>query len=194
MAFETLRPHQAQILALIDQGRTLAQVAGALETLHGVKTTPATLSRFLNDLRPAKTKSIVPTASPEPIPSVSASVPNPPMHVPLVAPPEHTQLLRAILAEVQASRDENHSIQEVIAGKVAALSADVVELERATVAIRTQVENLPPPTVIAPPAAMPQPVGVKPGTMKGIWANALLITFLLWGGLIGGIVVVLSGD
>jgi hypothetical protein len=106
---------------------------------------------------------------------------------------EQTQLLRAILAEVQAGRDENHSIQEVIAGKVAAVSADVVELERAIISVKAQVENLPPPTVIAPPPAAPQQVGVKPGAIKSIWANALLITFLLWASLLGWVVIILEG-
>lgn len=185
MAYEAIRPHQAQILALIDQGRTYAQVVDALQTMHGVKTTTATLSRFLAEVRPERGQR--PATPPPPPTQPPYAQPYPPSYYP--------PGLETVLAEVRAGREENHSIQQVIAGKVAALSADIVELEKAIVTLQEQQSSLV--TLVEKPAAVaPPPLVAKtvtPRTLTRIWVSAAVITFLLWAAIIGLIIAAVVG-
>ncbi len=96
----------------------------------------------------------------------------------------------------RAGREENHSIQEVIAGKVAALSADVVELEKAITSLQEQQTRLAETVdkTAAPVASGPD----RPGhgdarTLTRIWASAAVITFLLWGAILGLIIAAAAG-
>jgi len=176
MAFDALKPHQSQIVGLADQGRTLAQIADILAAQHGVNTTPGTLSRFITSLRP----------SPKHRPTITP----PPVEPPPLTPEQHARvdsiaLATELLAEIHASRRESRDILEQLAGKVAALSADVVEVERAVErnaqAVRDHVSN----TVSAiPPVVAPDP-SIHAALLVRIWSRALLITALVWAIAIG---------
>jgi len=171
MAFETLRPHQTQILGLIGQGRTLAQIADILAVQHGVHTTPGTLSRFASSLR-------------QPSPDEAA----PHTVVPALTPTQHAQvdvvaLKTEWLAEIDASRQESRESLEHLAGKIAALSGDIVELEKAVAESTARgvgiarVETKEGPLDTTPPS-------VPAAIIRTIWIRAAIVTASLWGGLL----------
>lgn len=184
MAFDALRPYRSQILGLIDQGRTLAQIADVLAAQHGVRTTPGTLSRFASSVR-------APPTRPSQAPPAAKNVPTPEL-----TPAQHMQvdaiaLTTELLAEIHASRAENRDMLEHLAGKIAGLTADVTELEGAvercaqdTRAHASAVADAAQPplggTPTAPASAQPKPEVIDAGVVLRIWARALAITGILW--------------
>jgi phage tail protein X len=181
MAFDQLRPHQSQVLGLIDQGRTLAQIVDILAAQHGVATTPGTLSRFAAASRttPARPKPVAPPP------------PNPPAPTELT-PAQHARvddlaLKTELLAEIHASRQENRDMLEHLAGKLAGLTADVTELETAITQqgrdLREQIDialTTASPQRLDPTAAHVAPPSVPAKIILRIWLRALLATALIW--------------
>lgn len=209
MAFENLRPHEAFILGLIEEGRTLSQVVDTLEGRHGVRTTPGTISRYVTSLKPVRRKPPAKEAQPtlfmQPEPAVvsEAAVTDP--------GPDIRAILTEILASVEGSRDEGREVMELVAGKLAGLSGDIVELEKALEPLHRvggQAEGHAADLAraiaslkgemtekFAGIAARQSEIAaatqqtVTPQALAQIWTRAFVIAFLAWGIVIGGLLL-----
>jgi len=202
MAFDALRPHQSQILGLMDQGRTLAQIVDVLAAQHGVATTPGTLSRFATSVRTssartraAPARAATPaSAKPPPLEKIPAASPpsvdpRPPQLALELTPAQHARvddiaLRTEILAELHASRQESRDILEHLAGKIAGLSADIVELEKAVVARSLMLDHGCGAEPSAPAPVPPVKASVPARVILRIWVRALVITGLVWGAVV----------
>jgi len=182
MAFDALRPYQSQILGLMGQGRTLAQIVDILAAQHGVETTPGTLSRFASSLKsvPPARKPVPPAAE-----ALRASV------APQLTPTQHVQvdtiaLVTEFLREIHGLRGECRDTLGHLAGKVGALSADVAELESAanrhSEELAARLSSLE--AKLTQPLPRGQPVSVPTASANlilKIWLRAFLATGLFWG-------------
>lgn len=209
MAFENLRPHEAFILELIEEGRTLSQVVDVLDSRHGVRTTPGTISRFVTSLKPVRRKPPAKEAQPSlfthPVPP---SAPEPASTDP---GPDVRAILTEILASVDGGRDEGREVMELLAGKISGLSGDLVELEkgleplhrvggqaeghaadlaRAIAGLRAELtEKLDAVVLRQAEMAAAATQTVTPQALAQIWTRAFVVAFLAWVIVIGGLLL-----
>lgn len=114
-AFENLEPYRDEILALKRPGpgqKTLLEIADHLWERHKLRTTPATLSRYLKELRQAAGQ-----ASPEPSRQEREVI-------------DAVAVLTEVLAEVRGRSDEQRVAIEHLAGQVAIQTKAIEELEK----------------------------------------------------------------
>jgi hypothetical protein len=114
MAFENLEPYRDEILALRRPGpgqKTLLEIADHLSERHKLRTTPATLSRYINSLRPAAG-----------LPSLEASRQE-------REAIDTVAVLTEVLAEFRGRSDEQRVAIEHLAGQVAIQTRAIEELE-----------------------------------------------------------------
>jgi hypothetical protein len=124
MAFDRLEPNRDLILRLQAEGKTLTDIADELSRLKAIETTPATLSRFLKSIgKPQKLRALSPTEERE---------------------LDVAAVLAELVAEIRGRSDEQRAAIEQLAGKVAGVSADIVELEKRSAASTTTRESVPP--------------------------------------------------
>jgi hypothetical protein len=145
MAFDRLEPNRELILRLQAEGRTLTDIAEELSRLKAIETTPATLSRFLKSIgKPQKLRALSPAEEQE---------------------LDVAAVLAELLAEMRGRSDEQRAVIEQLAGKVAAVGADVVELEKRSVASTTIRESVPPEV------------------LRRVWLRAFAVAFAVVGAL-----------
>lgn len=143
MAFDRLEPNRDLILRLQAQGQTLTGIAEELSRLKAIETTPATLSRFLKSIgKPQKLRALSPAEEQE---------------------LDVAALLAELLAEMRGRSDEQRAAIEQLAGKVAAVSADIVELEQRSAAHTTIRES------------------VTPQMLRRLWLRAFAVAFAVVG-------------
>ncbi len=124
MAFDRLEPNRDLILRLQAEGKTLTDIAEELSRLKAIETTPATLSRFLKSIgKPQKLRALSPTEERE---------------------LDVAAVLAELLAEMRGRSDEQRAAIEQLAGKVAVVSGDIVELEKRSVVDATMRQGVPP--------------------------------------------------
>lgn len=114
-AFENLEPYRDEILALRRRGpgeKTLSGIADHLFEKYKVRTTPATLSRYLKELRQL---SGLPT--PDPSREEEEAI-------------DAVAVLTEVLTEVRGRSDEQRVVIEHLAGQVAIQTKAIEELER----------------------------------------------------------------
>lgn len=144
MAFESLKPHRSFIEGLKKDGKTLAQIVERLADEKSVSTTPGTLSRYLASIgSPYRPRELSPQEH---------------------AGVDRTVLLTEIFAEMQGAKEENRSVIEHLAGKVAVLTATVEEFEKSL--SRATPES---------------------GVIRRIWARAFVVTLLVNAVIVGGV-------
>ena len=115
MAFENLEPFRDEILALRRPGpgqKKLHELAEHLFTKHQLRTTPATLSRYLKELR-----QLSGLPSPEPSDDERDAI-------------DAVAVLTEVLTEVRGRSDEQRVVIEHLAGQVAIQTKAIEELER----------------------------------------------------------------
>lgn len=135
MAFENLRPHRAFIEAEKLAGKSLAEIVDSLSARR-CGTTPATLSRYLKEIgSPFRPREL--TAAEKPI-------------------VDQTVLLTEIFAEMQGAKEESRAVIEMLAGKLAVLTATIESFEKSL-------------SRATPEAA----------TLRRVWQRAFLATFLV---------------
>lgn len=145
MAFDRLEPNRDLILRLQAEGKTLTNIAEELSRLKAIETTPATLSRFLKSIgQPQKLRALSPAEERE---------------------LDVAAVLAELLAEMRGRSDEQRTAIEQLAGKVAGLSADIVELEKRTVASAT-IRGTVPPEIL-----------------RRVWLRAFVVAFVVVGAL-----------
>ena len=153
MAFDRLEPNRALILRLQAEGKTLTDIAEELSRLKAIETTPATLSRYLKSIgKPQKLRALSPGEERE---------------------LDVAAVLAELVAEMRGRSDEQRTAIEQLAGKVAAVGADVVELEKRTAA-STTVQK-----------------GVPPEVLRRVWLRAFAVAFVVVGALAAGAWVLL---
>lgn len=124
MAHDRLEPNRDLILRLQAEGRTLAEIAETLADRKGIATTPATLSRFLKALgKPQRLKELTPAEGRE---------------------LDITAVLAELIAEMRGRSDEQRAALEGLAGQIAAMAADIRELEARVAEIAAKPGTLPP--------------------------------------------------
>ena len=145
MAFDRLEPNRDLILRLQAEGRTLTDIAEELSRLKAIETTPATLSRFLKSIgKPQKLRALSPAEERE---------------------LDVAAVLAELVAEMRGRSDEQRAAIEQLAGKVAGVSADIVELEKRSVASTTMRESVPPEV------------------LRRVWLRAFAVAFVVVGAL-----------
>ncbi len=145
MAFDRLEPNRDLILRLQAEGKTLTDIADELSRLKAIETTPATLSRYLKSIgKPQKLRALSPAEERE---------------------LDVAAVLAELVAEMRGRSDEQRAAIEQLAGKVAGVSADIVELEK-----RSAVD-----------AAMRE--RVSPEVLRRVWLRAFLVAFAVVGAL-----------
>lgn len=143
MAFDRLEPNRDLILRLQAEGKTLTDIAAELSRLKAIETTPATLSRYLKSIgKPQKLRALSPAEERE---------------------LDVAAVLAELLAEMRGRSDEQRAALEQLAGKVAGMSADIVELEKRSVA-DTTIRNSVPPEVL-----------------RRVWLRAFAVAFAVVG-------------
>lgn len=153
MAFDRLEPNRDLILRLQAEGKTLTDIAEELSRLKAIETTPATLSRYLKSIgKPQKLRALTPGEERE---------------------LDVAAVLAELVAEMRGRSDEQRTAIEQLAGKVAAVGADVVELEKRTAA-STTVQK-----------------GVPPEVLRRVWLRAFVVAFVVVGALAAGAWVLL---
>lgn len=118
MAFELLEPFRDEILALRRPGpgqKTLSELADHLYERHKIRTTPATLSRYLKELRQAAGMTV-----PEPSRQDREAI-------------DAIAVLTEVLTEVRGRSDEQRVVIEHLAGQVAIQTKAIEELEKQVV-------------------------------------------------------------
>lgn len=130
MAFENLQPYRDDILALRRPGpgqKTLIEIADYLFEKHKIRTTPATLSRFLKDLRQP--------------PGIALREPTEQERIAL----DTVAILTELMAEIRGRSDEQRVAIEHLAGQVAVHTKSVEDLEKKLVAqTATSPTDVPP--------------------------------------------------
>ncbi|MCC2099330.1 MAG: hypothetical protein KDJ29_20740 [Hyphomicrobiales bacterium] len=114
MAFENLQPFRDEILALRHPGpnqKTLTEVAEYLFDKHGLRTTPATLSRYLKELRQPVGIALRDATEQE------------------RAAFDTVAILTELMAEIRGRSDEQRVAIEHLAGQIAVQSRSIEELE-----------------------------------------------------------------
>ncbi len=145
MAFDRLEPNRDLILRLQAEGKTLTDIADELSRLKAIETTPATLSRYLKSIgKPQKLRALTPGEERE---------------------LDVAAVLAELVAEMRGRSDEQRTAIEQLAGKVAAVGADVVELEKRTAATTTIQK------------------GVPPDVLRRVWLRAFVVAFVVVGAL-----------
>jgi hypothetical protein len=115
MAFENLEPYRDDILALRRPGpgqKTLTELADHLFEKHKLRTTPATLSRYLKELR-----QLSGVTTPDPSRDEQEAI-------------DAIAVLTEVLSEVRGRSDEQRAAIEHLAGQVAIQTNAIEELER----------------------------------------------------------------
>ena len=153
MAFDRLEPNRDLILRLQAEGKTLTDIADELSRLKAIETTPATLSRYLKSIGKSQ--------------KLRALTPGEERELDVAA------VLAELVAEMRGRSDEQRTAIEQLAGKVAAVGADVVELEKRT-AVSTAVQKSVPPDVL-----------------RRVWLRAFVVAFAVVGALAVGVWVLL---
>jgi len=149
MAFDRLEPNRELILRLQAEGRTLTDIAEELSRLKAIETTPATLSRFLKSIgRPQKLRALSPAEERE---------------------LDVAAVLAELVAEMRGRSDEQRAAIEQLAGKVAGVSADIVELEKRSAVSTTMRE------------------GVPPDVLRRVWLRAFVVAFAVASAVIGAL-------
>lgn len=143
MAFDRLEPSRELILRLQAEGKTLTEIAETLSRLKAIETTPATLSRYLKSIgKPQKLRAL--SAAEERELDVAA-------------------VLAELVVEMRGRSDEQRAAIEQLAGKVAAVSADIVELEKRSAADAGMRSTVPPEM------------------LRRVWLRAFLVAFAVVG-------------
>lgn len=153
MAFDRLEPNRDLILRLQAEGKTLTDIADELSRLKAIETTPATLSRFLKSIgKPQKLRALSPAEERE---------------------LDVAAVLAELVAEMRGRSDEQRTAIEQLAGKVAGVSADIVELEKRSGAHTTSRES------------------VSPEVLRRVWLRAFAVAFVVVGALAAAVWVLL---
>lgn len=132
MAFENLEPYRDEILALRRPGpgqKTLTDLADHLFEKHKIRTTPATLSRYLKELRQL---SGLPT--PDPSGEEQDAI-------------DAVAVLTEVLTEVRGRSDEQRVVIEHLAGQVAIQTKAIEELEKQVAKSATGQGGIDPSTL-----------------------------------------------
>ena len=163
MAFENLEPHTATITGLRAQRRGLAQIVDILSDQHGVETSTGTLSRFLKSkgLTHRDLKSLPRETTPQEESLVDTQT-----------------LLTELLVEITRRSDEQRAVSEAVAGKLAVLSADIQELEKAVTSGNKNTYELTQAPTARQPAQSGQSISTR--VLFKIWRRALFYVTLCW--------------
>lgn len=188
VAFENLQPVTAQILAWRNERVSLQAIAERLASEHGIATSAGSLSRYLTVLQRA------PRPEPDLVRPPPIAKPLPPISPAAVTDADTTALLADILEDVEGARAETRDVLQMVAGKVNAASADVVELEKAMIQLRQDLTGQIAKLAVAAPAPAPVvAIGkVSGSTLVKIWIRAAIVTFIAWAGIAGFLVLLLN--
>lgn len=185
MAFENLIPHQSQILGLMDQGRTLAQISDILTAQHGVVTTPGTLSRFASSLKPARAKPVSNGSATLPSESTrTASRPSPELTQQQHAQVDAVALFTELDLNFRELRIEQRESLSHLARKIAVLSAEMEDRHASRSgelrAIADRIGTLDTRMSQPPPIPSPDTHSVPGALVARIWWRAFVAVSLLW--------------
>lgn len=129
MAFENLLPYRDEIIALRRPGpgqKTLVDVSDWLFEKHKVRTTPASLSRFLKELKQP--------------PGIAAPELNPSDKIAL----DSVAVLTEVLVEIRGRGDEQRVVIEHLAGQLAIQTKAIEELEKQVAKSATDTQTSQP--------------------------------------------------